>query len=131
MLATSGPRKAEVLDPRAMCVMRALLSWSPHLCWEQGQHAGLDLAAKTALKVLPDLLPKVWVQESRDRQQSNQGFNQSTFELLDALRGARGPAVLRSGACLPQFPHLCSGELLWLYLVFKVILRIKKRLSHL
>lgn len=111
--------------------MRALLGWSPHLWREQGQHAGLDFAAKTASKVLPDLLPKVWVQESHDRQQSNQGFNQSTFEPSEALPWARGPAVLRSGACLPQFPHLCSGELLWLHLVFKVILRIKKRLSHL
>lgn len=63
--------------------------------------------------------------------QPKQGSNQSTSETSDAVSWARGPEILRSGTGLPRFPHLCPGELFWLSLVFEVIFRIKKGLSHL
>ncbi|XP_036923264.1 uncharacterized protein LOC119001829 isoform X2 [Sturnira hondurensis] len=45
-----------------------------------GQRAGWGLAAQTAAEVLPDLLPRVWVQDSHDRHQRDQGSNHSTSE---------------------------------------------------
>lgn len=74
-------------------------------------------------KVLPDPLPRVWVQDSLNRHKFNLGSNQSTSEPSDALSWAGYLVVPRAGAGLPQFPHLCPGGLFWLHLVFEVILR--------
>lgn len=76
---------------------RALLGWSPaYAAGSRASMLGVGLAAKTATKVLPAPLPRVWVQEPHGRHQSNPGSNRST---LSPQMPCPGPAPHPPEAC--------------------------------
>lgn len=113
---------------RATCTLGCCGAVSPLAgCWQQGRNGRFGPCCWDGLRGSATPLPRDWVHNTRNRHQSKQGSSQSTSESWGPLLEVKGPALLRSGAVLPQFPHMCPGVLFSPHLVLEIILRIQKR----